>query len=102
MRSRSRTGALRAELSRGDAALEENEALEERTLFADRLRRVPERRRRSRAEAAFSPEGRRVIYRSHEGSADKIYSVNIDGSDWRTLNDHVGEHVLFAVSPVLH
>jgi Tol biopolymer transport system component len=50
-------------------------------------------------DPVFSPDGRRVIYRVHEGKADKIYTVSADGSDWRTLNDNVGEHVLFAVSP---
>lgn len=52
-------------------------------------------------DPAFSPDGRKVIYRVHEGKADKIYSVNADGSDWRTLNDNVGERVLFAISPLL-
>ena len=52
--------------------------------------------------AAFSPDDKRVIYRAHEGPQDKIYVVNIDGRDWHTLNDNVGEHTLFAVSPLLH
>lgn len=50
-------------------------------------------------DPAFSPDGRKVIYRVNEGSVAKIYTVNADGSDWRTLNDNVGERVLFAVSP---
>ncbi|HKS25988.1 MAG TPA: hypothetical protein VJZ76_24570 [Thermoanaerobaculia bacterium] len=50
-------------------------------------------------DPAFSPDGRKVIYRMHEGKVDKIYTINADGSDWKTLNDNVGERVLFAVSP---
>jgi len=50
-------------------------------------------------DPAFSPDGRKVIYRVHEGKVDKIYTINADGSDWKTLNDNVGERVLFAVSP---
>jgi Tol biopolymer transport system component len=50
-------------------------------------------------DPAFSPDGRKVIYRVHEGKVDKIYTINAAGSDWKTLNDNVGERVLFAVSP---
>lgn len=52
-------------------------------------------------EAVFSPDGRKVIYRAHEGPQDKMYVVNADGSDRQTLNDNMGEHALFAVSPVI-
>jgi Tol biopolymer transport system component len=52
-------------------------------------------------DAVFSPDGRSVILRSHAGEDDTIYISNIDGSDLRALNRRVGEHVLFAVSPLL-
>jgi hypothetical protein len=52
-------------------------------------------------DAVFSPDGRSVVLRSHAGENDTIYISNIDGSDLRTLNRRVGEHVLFAVSPIL-
>ncbi|HVT17143.1 MAG TPA: hypothetical protein VHQ90_13310 [Thermoanaerobaculia bacterium] len=51
-------------------------------------------------DAVFSPDARSVILRSHAGENDTIYISNIDGSNLRALNRHVGEHVLFAVSPI--
>lgn len=50
-------------------------------------------------DPAFSPDGRKVIFRAHDKSGDKIYTVNADGNDLRTLNDHAGERTLFAVPP---
>lgn len=52
-------------------------------------------------DASFSPDGKRVLYRAHEGPRDKIYAVNIDGSNWHTVIEAMGEHALFAVSPLL-
>jgi Tol biopolymer transport system component len=51
-------------------------------------------------DAVFSPDGKSVILRSHVGEADKLYVSNVDGSDLRALNDHVGEPTMFAVSPL--
>lgn len=52
-------------------------------------------------DSAFSPDGRKVIYRAHEGPKDEIYVVNVDGSDWKTINANVGERATFAVSPLI-
>jgi Tol biopolymer transport system component len=43
----------------------------------------------------FSRDGRRVIFRTRQ----KLYSVNPDGSDLRTIDDRFGGNSGFAVSP---
>lgn len=53
-------------------------------------------------DEVFSPDGRDVLYRCNEAGRDKIYAMNVDGSDRRMLSDNAGEESLFAVSPLLH
>ena len=45
-------------------------------------------------EAYFSPDGRRLIYQSNRGgeSCDKIWVMNIDGSDKRRVSPAYGAH----------
>jgi Tol biopolymer transport system component len=55
----------------------------------------------------FSPDGHKIIYQTVEGPSvfraqtAKIMTVNVDGSDIHTLNDHLGESTMFAVSPLM-
>jgi len=52
-------------------------------------------------DPVFSPDGKRVVWRTHERGKNLLRSSNPDGSDIRTIADFPGECSGFALSPLL-